>query len=255
MRRTWPLLAAGLFAAAGAFLAARAVVGQLTAPPPAPAEAAPASIDVALKSIRIDSRPNEENVGPLIDEAVAAVGDLAEFEGARLGIPPSRVPDLAAAFGERFAATIDPDFERDLANRIARGADPVPPDLIDEYRAFWERGYTPLRFAEFSLADIEIRTIYADGVRLADPLDGGFQVSTFSKLGDTRDPLTDTIGDRLDVVEIRVPMRLLGNSTPYFVGFQFEWSPQRGQWLPLANTVYYWTHLSPGDLHLAIPMY
>ncbi len=224
-----------------AFRALRPVLWPAT-PSPLPPQLTGAS--ERLGPGLLDTDPAKEPAGDVVSRA-AGVARLAlghpSFSGV---VGPRRLDDLVLAFEERLIATLDGEYERDMAARLARGMPPPPSppsqDTIDNYRktADWTR------HTAIGIDRIEVRVIFDKGKPAAPtPTEEGFDALTYTKKGATAFPIPeDPSKAGLDVVEVRIPMALRpisGRSRgAVLVGYQFAWSENRQQWIPFVNVVY-----------------
>lgn len=203
--------------------------------------------------ISVPITPQMEALGPdLVDQTLDGMsGGPVKAASDRLRsimpsmIPPPRRNDLLAAFEERLAATIDGDYERDLRAKIARGMDSPPEPAAEGPRRVWEKWSSWTRGASLGPERIEVRDILSRGQRIAPSgVVEGFATTVFSKTGKGAFPVPlDPVASRSDVVEVRLPMaiRPVRGDDPgaVLVGFQFVWSAERNQWLPLENVIYH----------------
>jgi hypothetical protein len=196
-----------------------------------------AAVETQLSAIRIDSFPTAETASDLSAQAAAVVARL----GAGAGLGGERIGDLAAAFRERLAATISPDRSRDFEARIRRGAKLVVSEPTPAQMNAWEAERAGGLLAPLGLDQMEVRVLYRQGKAVAAPAEG-FRTMRFTTKGPARmDIPEDPVQARLDVVEVRLPMRLRdvqGEVHDVLVGYQFGWNAGRRQWIPFANVVY-----------------
>lgn len=237
-------IAAAVVAGVGLTLAGRSLwkARSIERARPMPVAASPEAAR-RLEGISFDSFPTEATTAGICKEASSRV--LARASGdARSGVfSGPRAQDLADALGERLLATLAPDWSRDVQAMIRRGASLSPEPPSSEQLKLLESGRARGRLAPLSLDQLEVRVLYREGVRVAPPTaQEGFRIATLTTRGPARmDIPDDPERARLDVVEVRVPMRLAdvqGVARDVLVGYQFGWNDRRRQWIPLANAVY-----------------
>lgn len=208
--------------------------------PPAPLTDVASGLGPELLDQAASAEATPESILEMAQERLRRVLDAGGPGGV---VAPERCADLVTAFGERLIATLDGQYDRDMAARVARGmARPDPPTevALTNYKktADWTRG------TRVGLDLIEARVIYDHGDPVApSPVEEGYEALTYEKHGPLAFPLSgDPQAKRLDVVEVRLPMGLKpvqGESRgAVLVGYQFAWSAQRSQWIPLCNVIY-----------------
>lgn len=245
------VLMATLIAAGGIFLAWRA----LDRAAPVTPRHAQASISDSVRSILelqdFDTVPTEQALPEIENRIRSRTQSLAEAMRGSGALPANRAPDLATAFAERLTAVLAGNAQANLSFLNARGYN------ISGYDpAQWEAAAPFTRLAPISLEHAEIRVIFEQGRRVSVPdIEQGFGVLTTEPGPETARPVpADAAKGKLDVIEVRLPMRKLtadGKTTTSLVGFQFAWSVNRGQWVPWRNVVY----SSPNERHVAMSFF
>ena len=228
----------------------------------------PLLVHKSPKAVQQPLTPVQEALGPhLLDTDTGPGKDVASKAAERLwevlresprsAIGPDRDDDLVAAFLERLLANTDPDYERDTKAKIARGKplpEPVPGEDPPER---WGKSTDWTRGVRIGLERLEVRTILERGEFVAiRPEMEGYSFSYSYKKGGIIYPLPeDPIASRSDIVEVRLPMglrpfKVAGKARgAVLVGYQFLWSPSRGQWIPYHEYVY----SVPGEVYLQFP--
>lgn len=213
---------------------------------PRPAEAPRTEAQRTLTDGLLDT-PVGDRPGPAVEAATARLTPL--LDGVQ-GIPAPQ--DVVDAFAERLRATFDGQYQRDLRAKIARGMEAPPQPWPESGGEFWQASRERLRGSDIGVESMEVRWILRGGNRVAPmAVDEGYGIT---KTTTTEfESVIDAIGPRLDVVEVRLPMRIKplevplpmgiqpaqgASSGPVLVGYQFAWSPERGQWVPYQNCMY-----------------
>lgn len=202
----------------------------------------------------LDAGGDAEASDLAVSRAQSRVREILRAESFGRVVAASRREDLVDAFAERLIATLDGEYARDMAARVARGMTPPgePTDTaLENYTktADWTRG------SRIGIGALEIRVIDDAGRAVAAaPVAEGYDALSYTKKGPLAFPISsDPVGSRLDVVEVRLPMGLRpieGDSRgAVLVGYQFAWSGQRRQWIPLTNVVY----RAQGERYAAVP--
>lgn len=245
----WKIVLASLFAVFGLVLMARTFWPAST-PKPAVVEVPekPKSAKAeALLAGSFDTHPTPETVEQDIGRATDRV--RAQVQAARSpSLLGARRTDLPAAFEERLAALINPDHARDARARAARGKQGETLEPDEDMIAAAQGRMEMYGHMALDIQNLEMREIFRDGVRVA-PMyfDEGFTLGESYLTGDTAFPLSeaDPEDDRLDIVEVRMPMHFpaaIGRGEferqRRLIGFQFVWSEERNQWIPWKNVQY-----------------
>jgi len=254
------LALAVLIAAVGLVVAWRALARFRSGPRPSgpvPVEVAPQA-RALLASIELDARPAEETASDLVAQAASRVRDVATGQKITALGAGDRLNDLLRAFHERLFATIAGDFDRNVADLVGRG------DSKDHEgdRDAWTRRLESHRMIAFGIRQIEVRELYRGGRRIAPPKGSDGLASLEFQPERGRFPISnDAEAGRLDVVEVRLPMRKrriiipAGDQPASFgewslvrVGYRFAWSNDRRQWIPWGVCIY----SDPNEAHSSI---
>lgn len=249
-------LSIGIFVAViGCVFAVRSL---MSAPPVTPGSVmpeVPESVRSALVNAKIDTVPTVRNLDRVSAELRQRVLEELREVPTLSSIPESARGDLADAFVDRWRALIDPDVTRDHRTLAARG-DPRPlADAASEYEDY--RSW---------MDSLSMSPVGLDGVVVTDGADPaalasaagvagfeGFRRGMSSRLKDKMPVPDNPVEEGWRSVQIVMPFEkqpLKGKGIGVaFLGFQFAWSSQRGQWVPY-STVWY---VSPGEIHAAAP--
>ena len=225
------LVVAGVVAAAGIFLAFWRLWPYLESSEPRVAPSKPSPVQADLGPELLDRSTRDGGM-----TTVSLAAERARSAARKAGINARRLDDLVAAFSEQLAATIDGDYERDHAARVARGL----PEEGDD-RAFREKMADWMRGRAIGLERLEVRVLIRDGeATAASGLEEGYDVLTAANHDY---PLPDDLADaRVDVVEVRLPMDVPSvngkGRGAALVGYRFWWDDATDQWIPFVNAIY-----------------
>jgi len=240
------LILAILVAGIGLFMVARLIVPSgASKPTHASAAVKPPSPELeAVLTGGYDTRPTTETVEADITRAVqrasVVIGSVRSAS-----VPAARRADLSSAFGERLEAILNPDYMRDLRARSARGQGI---EVVEPDEEVLERARTSGEFfalLPMDVQSVEVVPIFERG-RYVGLGSAGFGTGTTRIGGKAAFPMADLdpVEDRLDIVEVRVPMEMpvpppkAKKTERQIVGFQFVWNAERKQWAPWVIKTY-----------------
>jgi len=201
----------------------------------------------ALGAGLLDTRTaSPELAAEAVEVARARLRALLEADAPEFG-SGARRDDLVVAFVERLEATINADYERDIAALLARGRAPVPSPPSKQFMDKWTvaKGWT--RGASVGVSKLEVRVILRAGRPIApSAADEGYETTTLVQRDASGAHVFGLPDDPsragLDVVEVRLPMAIRPvrgeDRGAVLVGYQFAWKGRRGQWVPLAKVLY-----------------
>lgn len=237
----------------GSIFAIRALTSaRVRTAEPVPVEV-PESVRSALTNAKIDTAPTGKTLDEVPTELRRRVLEKLREIPTLSSVPESARGDLADAFVERWRALIDPDVTRDHQTLAARGDPRSLSDAAADFEGYqtWMESLSP-----FGLDGLVV-TDNADPAALASAAGvagfEGFRRGMSSRLKDKMPVPDNPVEEGWRSVQIVMPFAkqpLKGKGIGVvFLGFQFAWSSQRGQWVPY-STVWY---VSPGEIHAAAP--
>ncbi len=244
-----------VLAGVGCFLAIRSLMNTAARAPVASAIEVPESVRSALTNAKLDTVPTHATMDAIERELRGAVLEKIRAVPTLSSLPAARLEDLAQAFVERWRALIDPDVARDHQTLAARGD---PRSLVDASKQYQD-------YREW-MDSLSMSSVGLDGVVVTDGADlaalasavgvagfEGFRRGSVSRNADKM-PVPDSPSDagwrsvQIVMPFEKQPLRGKGFGV-VFLGFQFAWSPQRGQWVPYSAVWY----VSPDEVHAAAP--
>lgn len=192
-----------------------------------------------------DTMPSADNAPQTVDAAVSKLRQTLQETSLSI-VPQRRQADLVMAFRERFNALHAPSFERDEMARVSRGRR-AQVDRDESSSGGGGSAQSIFAYRRIDIQSLEVRTVYERGREVASPAYlEGFRESITQITGPNAFPLmeSDPASERLDIVEIRIPME-----TPVpppkdkvserrLIGFLFAWHQEREQWIPWALKQY-----------------
>ena len=212
------------------------------------------SVDALLAPSVLDTKPTEETVSSIVDEAASSV-DRQLTEGPDHHIlNPSQARDLTDAFKERLEALLNPNLDRDFPAMVQRG-DPRDRKQAAESFENNRSGHEWYRLTSIGLEHVQVRILARRG-RLITPnlMDEGFDMITTRRTKNRMPAPEDPVAAGWDVVEIVLPISakpIRGEARGVILaGFRFAWSPKRRQWIPYENVIY----ADPNDIYPALPL-
>ena len=188
--------------------------------------------DGALSEKMIDSRPTIETIEKITENAANIASD--KLRRTRVGFTTRQIADLEQAYREKLLATLSPDFERDFGNVKNRGYKLNHGTALSNYKEAKET-LEWLSFASFSSNGMEVLVRRSpDGQYMPSP-DGYLETYAEVKADTSRFDLPSGGME----VELMVPFLIRtiekasrDKTEMVFVGFRFQWSNHRDQWIP-----------------------
>jgi len=246
------LIIAGVIAAAGAFVAIRAFHRSGPHEVRTAEQEITAAVQEAVVSVEFDTKPTKETMPAILEQAHASALAQSKEIALEADLPTEAARDLADAFRERLAMTLDGDFDRNRALLRRRG-DQRTDEEAEKGRESWDRQAERLRYRPISLENVEARLIYVEGDPVGrNELRRGFSTLT-CEYKDERFgvPLNGEDGE-LTVAEVRLPMENTGprsrEGLKTLVGYQFAWSDELRMWIPWKIVLYN----NPNEIHFGI---
>lgn len=213
------------------------------------------------ETVQRPDSPAEQALGPTILDTPTDTAEAVEraVEAARTSLRDllqerepaivggARRDDLIEAFVERLEATINAEYERDIAALLARGRAPVPNPPSKQFLDKWAAAKDWTRGVRIGVAGLDVRVILQAGQQIAPSgADEGYETTTLVQRTSSGEHVfglpEDLHGARLDIVEVRLPMAIRPvhgeDRGAVLVGYQFAWNGGRRQWVPAANVLY-----------------